>query len=76
MIKESLQEARTSANDITALSILHLLVSETGGFDEEVFDVHLEGLVRIVHQRGGLENLGIYGRLASFLTVFVSPKTS
>jgi hypothetical protein len=42
----------------TIISILHLLVSEIGGQNEDVFDVHLEGLMRIIHERGGLTDLG------------------
>jgi hypothetical protein len=39
------------------LSISTLLVSEIGGFDEEAFDVHSEGLLRIIFQRGGIDKL-------------------
>ncbi|KAF2748299.1 hypothetical protein M011DRAFT_457639 [Sporormia fimetaria CBS 119925] len=69
LIKDSLQEARRSTDDFTALSILHLLISEFGGIDEGVFNVHQEGLVRLVHERGGLGRLGFDGRLATTLTV-------
>jgi hypothetical protein len=69
MIKDSLQGVSTQMDDFTVLSILHLLVSEIGGFDEDVFDVHQQGLVRIIHQRGGLTNLGMNGRIAAFLIV-------
>lgn len=40
------------------MSISNLLVSEIGGnFDESVFDVHFDGLVRIIFQRGGISKL-------------------
>jgi hypothetical protein len=58
---------RLDTNDTTILSILHLLMSELGGFDETAFDVHQEGLMRILHQRGGLDTLP--GRIASSVTL-------
>jgi hypothetical protein len=39
------------------LSVSTLLVSEIGGFDEEAFNVHSEGLLRIIFQRGGIDKL-------------------
>ena len=58
---------RLDTNDTTILGILHLLMSELGGFDETAFDVHQEGLLRILHQRGGLNTLP--GRIASSITL-------
>lgn len=69
MIKDSLQGFNTQNDDFLVLSILHLLVSEAGGFDEDAFDAHQEGLVRVIHQRGGLSNLGMNGSIATFLIV-------
>ena len=48
---------RLDLDDSTIVSILHLLVSEIGGFDEDVFDVHMQGVLRIIHQRGGVGQL-------------------
>ncbi|KAJ4350073.1 uncharacterized protein N0V89_008694 [Didymosphaeria variabile] len=62
----------THTDDFTILSIVHLLVSEIGGQNEDVFDVHQEGLVRIVQQRGGIANLGVDYPIATFLIVYVS----
>ncbi|ORY08359.1 hypothetical protein BCR34DRAFT_626257 [Clohesyomyces aquaticus] len=67
MIKVSLQGFATSVDDTTVICILHLLISECGGFDEDVFDVHLEGLFRIIQQKGGIHNLGMDGKLAAFM---------
>lgn len=36
---------------------MHLLVSELGGFDDQVFDIHAVGLDRVVSQRGGIGKL-------------------
>ncbi|KAF2475547.1 uncharacterized protein BDR25DRAFT_103577 [Lindgomyces ingoldianus] len=71
MIKDSLQGFDTQTDDFTILSILHLLISECGGFDEDVFDVHQEGLVRIIYQRGGIGNLGMNGKIAAFMTLTI-----
>ncbi|KAK7185682.1 hypothetical protein DPSP01_007445 [Paraphaeosphaeria sporulosa] len=59
----------THTDDFTILSIVNLLVSEIGGQNEDVFDVHQEGLVRIVQQRGGIANLGVDYYIATFLIV-------
>jgi hypothetical protein len=69
MIQDAFQDVGTYTDDFTTLSILHLLVSEIGGAAEASFDGHLGALTRIVHERGGLRNLGIDGRVATFLTV-------
>jgi len=66
MITDSLY---TQTDDFTILSILHLLVSEIGGQNEDVFDLHQDALVRMVYQRGGIANLGLHGKIATFMTV-------
>jgi hypothetical protein len=66
MITDSLN---TQTDDFTILSILHLLVSEIGGQNEDVFDLHQNALVRMVYQRGGIANLGLHGKIATFMTV-------
>ena len=69
MIKDNLQGYHTQNDDFLVISILYLLISEVGGFDEDVFDVHQAGLVRIIGQRGGIANLGMNGSVAAFLSV-------
>jgi hypothetical protein len=69
MVKDSLQRPDTQTDDFTILSILHLLMSEVGGFDEDVFNVHQAGLIRIVQQRGGINALGLNGDLSSVLAL-------
>ncbi|KAF2260045.1 hypothetical protein CC78DRAFT_571455 [Lojkania enalia] len=71
MIKDSLQNFNTQTDDFTILSILHLLISEIGGFDEDAFDIHQGALFRIIQQRGGISNLGNNGDIATFLTLVV-----
>jgi hypothetical protein len=67
-INERLQNHSTQTDDPTIITIVHLLVSEIGSGTEESFDVHLDGIVRIVEQRGGLHRLGLDGLTAIVLT--------
>ncbi|KAF2737435.1 hypothetical protein EJ04DRAFT_533033 [Polyplosphaeria fusca] len=71
MIKDSLQGYNPQTDDFTIISILYLLISEIGGFDDDVFDVHQEGLVRIIQQRGGINHLGQGGNIATFLILVI-----
>lgn len=71
MIKDSPQSYNAQTDDFTLLSILHLLISEIGGFDQDAFSMHQQALVNIVHQRGGLGGLGVNGRTATFLIVVI-----
>ncbi|KAH7383850.1 hypothetical protein BKA66DRAFT_417136 [Pyrenochaeta sp. MPI-SDFR-AT-0127] len=48
---------RLHTGDDVVLSILHLLVSEIGGFNEDAFDVHEEGLRLAIEARGGITKL-------------------
>ncbi|KAH8723409.1 hypothetical protein GQ44DRAFT_741037 [Phaeosphaeriaceae sp. PMI808] len=58
-------------DDVTILSISNLLVSGIGGsFDDEVFDVHSQGLMRIVSQRGGISNL--HQHIATNITLILN----
>lgn len=41
----------------TILSVMHLLISELGGHDDEVFEYHASALIRLVSQRGGISQL-------------------
>lgn len=66
-IMNMLTGSDVDTDDYTIISIVHLLVSEIGGHNEEVFDVHQDALARIVHQRGGIRNLGIDYYIATFL---------
>ncbi|PVH98001.1 hypothetical protein DM02DRAFT_566977, partial [Periconia macrospinosa] len=75
MITDSMRTQAGQTEDFTILSILYLLISEIGGHNERAIDVHQEGLMRIVHERGGLSNLGLDGSLATFLTVVVLNST-
>jgi len=69
MVQDSIQRPDTQTDDFTILSILHLLMSEVGGFQEDVFNMHQDGLFRIIHQRGGINALGLNGDLSSVVTL-------
>ncbi|KAF1937620.1 hypothetical protein EJ02DRAFT_469556 [Clathrospora elynae] len=46
---------RLDTDDVTIISILHLLISEIGGLDEDVFNVHQDGLATCMRNlRGGI----------------------
>jgi hypothetical protein len=52
-------------NDVTLISILNLLISEIGGLDEDVFDLHQDGLSTCMRdQRDGLSP-----NIATFMTL-------
>ena len=68
MINERLKDPRTATDSFTALSILHLLISEICS-NEDVFDAHHQGLERIVYQRGGLTNSGLDSRVATLMAM-------
>lgn len=69
MIQQRMRDPTAAADDFTALGILHLLISELGGTDEDVFNVHYEGLGRLVYQRGGLVNMAPDSRVATLIAV-------
>jgi hypothetical protein len=52
------------------VGITNLLVSEIGGLEEDVFDVHSRGLERIIYQRGGIGKL--HERLATTTILYDS----
>jgi hypothetical protein len=47
--------SRLDTDDATIICILHLLISEIGGTDEDVFNVHQDGLMTCLrNQQGGV----------------------
>ncbi|RMZ73771.1 tachykinin family [Pyrenophora seminiperda CCB06] len=56
---------RLDTDDATIISILHLLISELGALNEDVFNLHQEGLVTCLrNQRDGLSS-----NVATFMTL-------
>jgi hypothetical protein len=66
-------EARVSDHNIMA--IIQLIISEVIGREESGLSWHENGIENMIKQRGGLENLGVEGRLASAVS-WVSLATS
>lgn len=69
MINDALQDPQLQTADATIVSVLHLLNSEIMGCDDTVMMIHQQGLHNMVRSRGGLDNLGVDGQLASILTM-------
>jgi hypothetical protein len=55
---------RLDTNDVTIIGILHLLISEIGGLDEDVIELHQDGLVTCVRNQED----GLNPNIASFMT--------
>ncbi|KAF2832365.1 hypothetical protein CC86DRAFT_442635 [Ophiobolus disseminans] len=58
---------RLDTDDATILGIANLLVSEIGGSDDEAFDVHSDGLIRVIWQRGGI--IQLHASIATTITL-------
>lgn len=69
LINQALQDPQMQTADVTLVAVLHVLNSEIMGCDDSVMRIHQDGLHNLVRQRGGLDNLGIDGHLASILTI-------
>lgn len=68
MINQSMSDPQMQTTDTTMVAVLHLLNAEIMGCDDSVMRVHQSGLHAMVRQRGGLNNLGGNGQLASITT--------
>jgi hypothetical protein len=55
---------RLDTNDVTIIGILHLLISEIGGLDEDVIELHQDGLVTCVRNQED----GLNPNIARFMT--------
>lgn len=69
MINQAMQDPQLQTADATIVSVLHLLNSEIMGCDDTVMMIHQQGLHNMIRQRGGLDQLGVDGQLASILTM-------
>jgi hypothetical protein len=56
---------RLDTNDVTIIGILHLLISEIGGLDENVIKLHQDGLLTCVRNQQD----GLSPNMASFMTL-------
>lgn len=69
LINQALKDDQSRIADTTIVAVLQLLNSEIMGCDDQVMRIHQQGLHDMVRQRGGLEELGVEGQLASILTM-------
>jgi hypothetical protein len=56
---------RLDTNDVTIIGILHLLISEIGGLDEDVIKLHQDGLLTCVRNQQD----GLNPNIATFMTL-------
>jgi hypothetical protein len=54
-----------NTSDVTIISILHLLVGEIGGTNQDVFDVHQDGLATCIRNQQD----GLSPSIATFMTL-------
>ena len=68
-INENLVGPPDEVNDLTLIAILHVLAAEIVNGDRNALKAHINGLQIIVQERGGLEELGLNGLVASILSM-------
>ncbi|KAF2215067.1 hypothetical protein CERZMDRAFT_8762, partial [Cercospora zeae-maydis SCOH1-5] len=69
LINQALANPETQSTDGTIIAILQVLNSEIMGCDDNIMQIHQNGLHDLVEQRGGLSELGLEGQLASIITI-------
>ncbi|PIB00674.1 hypothetical protein CB0940_00586 [Cercospora beticola] len=69
LINQALADPETQSTDGTIIAILQVLNSEMMGCDDQIMQIHQNGLHDLVGQRGGLSKLGLDGQLASIITI-------
>lgn len=71
MISGILNDPQIRTSDATLIAVLHLLNAGVMGRSELNIRMHVRGISAMVHARGGLANLGLYGHLALGITAYV-----
>ena len=72
MISSQLGKAETAASDSNIIAVLHMIAGETIGRVDTPSDYHQVGIMQLVACRGGLQNLGLDGQLASMISWLLS----
>ena len=72
MISRQLGNAETAASDFNIMAVLHMIAGETIGRVDTPSDYHQAGIMQLVAHRGGLQNLGLDGLLASMISWLLS----
>ncbi|KAF2460725.1 hypothetical protein BDY21DRAFT_376610 [Lineolata rhizophorae] len=68
MINETMADEVAKSSDATIMSVLHLIVAEIMGLDDEI-TLHELGIEQMIRLRGGLAELGTNGFIASLMTL-------
>jgi hypothetical protein len=58
MVNDLLRDSTTHLDDVTLMTILHLLAGEMWSADERALRIHELGIARLITQRGGVQSLG------------------
>jgi hypothetical protein len=75
LVGRNMLDPETRASDHNIMAIIQLIISEVIGREESGLSWHENGIESMIKQRGGLEKLGVNGRLASAVS-WVSLATS
>jgi len=69
LINRNLRQTARKADDLTIVAVVQLLTGEMMSLTCESLAVHEHGLTAMIMERGGLEQLGGNGRVASTCTM-------
>lgn len=69
-LNQAMHDPKRQTTDGTIMSVMNILYSEIMGQESRTVIIHQQGLQKMVHQRGGLDNLGGDGNLASALATY------
>jgi hypothetical protein len=72
MLRSRLKQQRSHLTDSVILAIYQLLSVEAFASVDEASSNHIVALKTIIHLRGGLEQLGFWGLLQGFATVWIT----
>lgn len=70
-IQESLTDPNRRIDDLTIITVLQLLTGYVISANTQTLHVHEFGLLNMIKERGGLEQLGGDGHIASSVVVYV-----
>lgn len=68
LIAQAMHDPRIRNADCTIIAVLQLLTSEVMGCNDEHIEMHQGGLHSMIRERGGLQQLGVNGCLATMVT--------
>jgi hypothetical protein len=65
LVGQNMLDPEASISDHNIMAVIQLIISEVIGREESGLTWHESGLETMIEQRGGLNQLGVHGRLAS-----------